>query len=209
MAVRISQLPASSPSTGLVVPVSDGSTTGKVTLSQVCGVINSNQVTTALGYTPYNSTNPNGYVSNSVDTLASGNIPPHSAGTDYSTFTIVTGSLTKYKILKLSLRNIGFTAANTRIQLTAESGFASSPYISHNNGSAVTGIWVDCTINLIGGTLISVSENSGQQFDANGSYIFMKAHSYTPTQAAPYIQINTHATTNFFDGGSYTVLGLK
>lgn len=216
MAVKISQLPASSPNGSLVLPVSDGITTGKVTVSQVCGIVTAGQITTSLGYTPYNSTNPNNYISNGVDILASGNMPSNpSGGVEYSSFTIVlgaTGVLAKYKILKLSLRNVGFTAANTRIQLldpiTGQPGL--SPYISHNNGSASTGVWVDCTINLVGGTLMSVSENSGQQFDANGSYVFMKAHNYTQTgTTSPYLTLNTHAITNFFDGGSYTVLGLK
>ena len=207
MAVKISQLPASSPNGSLVLPVSDGITTGKVTVSQVCGVVTAGQITTSLGYTPYNSTNPNGYISSGVVTLASGNMPSNPAlGVAYSTFTIVTGSLANYKILKLSLNNVGFTAANTRIQLS-DIGVGSSPYICHNNGSASTGVWVDCTINLVGGTLISASENSGQQYDTNGSYIFMKAHSYTP--ASPFVQINTSATTNYFDGGTYTLLGLR
>lgn len=60
--VTISDLSSLTPSTGLVLPVSNGSTTGKVTLSQVCGVMTSAQITTALGYTPYNSSNPAGYI---------------------------------------------------------------------------------------------------------------------------------------------------
>jgi hypothetical protein len=42
--------------------VSNGATTGKVTLSQVCGVMTLSQITTALGYTPYNSSNPANYI---------------------------------------------------------------------------------------------------------------------------------------------------
>jgi hypothetical protein len=56
--VTISGLGDLTPSTGLFLPVSNTSTTGKVTLSQVCGVMTSAQITTALGYTPYNSDNP-------------------------------------------------------------------------------------------------------------------------------------------------------
>ena len=55
--VTISALGDLTPSTGLFLPVSDASTTGKVTLAQVCGVMSSAQITTALGYTPYNATN--------------------------------------------------------------------------------------------------------------------------------------------------------
>lgn len=50
--VTISDLSSLTPTTGLVLPVSNGSTTGKVTLSQVCGVMTSAQITAALGYTP-------------------------------------------------------------------------------------------------------------------------------------------------------------
>lgn len=56
--VTISALGALTPTTGLLLPVSNGTTTGSVTLSQVCGVMTSAQITTALGYSPYNSINP-------------------------------------------------------------------------------------------------------------------------------------------------------
>lgn len=50
--VTISGLSPITPSTGLLLPVSNGTTTGRVALSQVCGVMTSAQITTALGYTP-------------------------------------------------------------------------------------------------------------------------------------------------------------
>jgi len=50
--VTISDLSPLTPSTGLVLPVSNGATTGSVTLSQVCGVMTSAQITSALGYSP-------------------------------------------------------------------------------------------------------------------------------------------------------------
>jgi len=46
------------PSTGLYLPVTNGSNTGKVTLAEVCGVMTSNQITNALGYTPVQPTSP-------------------------------------------------------------------------------------------------------------------------------------------------------
>lgn len=42
--VTISNLDSLTPAAGLVVPVSNGATTGKVTLSQVCGLIAANQL---------------------------------------------------------------------------------------------------------------------------------------------------------------------
>lgn len=56
--ITISNLNNITPSTGLFIPATNGSTTGKVTLSQVCGVMTSAQITTALGYTPVASNSP-------------------------------------------------------------------------------------------------------------------------------------------------------
>jgi hypothetical protein len=52
--ITISGLGDITPATGLLIPASNSSTntTGKVTLAQVCGVMTSAQITTALGYTP-------------------------------------------------------------------------------------------------------------------------------------------------------------
>ena len=63
--VTISNLSPLTPSTGLYLPVTNGSSTGKVTLAEVCGVITSTQITNALGYTPYDSSNPAGYITSS------------------------------------------------------------------------------------------------------------------------------------------------
>ncbi len=52
--VTISSLSPIAPATGLFLPASNGTTTGSVTMSQVCGVMTANQITTALGYTPLN-----------------------------------------------------------------------------------------------------------------------------------------------------------
>jgi hypothetical protein len=49
---RIQDLIPLAPTVNLVLPVSDGSTTGKVSLSDVCGVMTSAQITAALGFTP-------------------------------------------------------------------------------------------------------------------------------------------------------------
>jgi hypothetical protein len=50
--VTISELSPITPATSLFLPASNGTTTGNVTLSQVCGVMTSTQITAALGYTP-------------------------------------------------------------------------------------------------------------------------------------------------------------
>jgi len=48
----ISDLSPLTPSTGLYLPATNGSNTGKVTLAEVCGVMTSSQITNALGFTP-------------------------------------------------------------------------------------------------------------------------------------------------------------
>ena len=55
---RIQDLPALTPATTLILPVTNGATTGRITVSEVCGVITSGQISSALGYTPVNSTGP-------------------------------------------------------------------------------------------------------------------------------------------------------
>lgn len=180
--VKISQLNSIALADSLVLPASNGSTTGKVTASQL---------------------------RNSVDTIAAGTIP--SAG-GFISFPFVpllqnAGNLTQYKILKLILKNVGFTAANTKIGISNYANGTNGSCISHNNASGSVGIWVHCTIDLIGGTLISASENNNTIQDSGGSYIFMKSHNYTP--ASTDIIIYTSAANNYFDGGNYVLLGIR
>ena len=75
--VTINSLSPLTPSSGLILPVSDGSSTGKVTIGNINSLapvqtvfgragnvtLQSSDVIGALGYTPYNgATNPNGYI---------------------------------------------------------------------------------------------------------------------------------------------------
>jgi len=50
--ITINNLENITPATGLFLPASNGSVTGKVTLAEVCGVMTSSQITNALGYRP-------------------------------------------------------------------------------------------------------------------------------------------------------------
>jgi hypothetical protein len=86
--VTINGLGDITPSTGLFLPASDASTTGKVTLSQVCGVMTSSQITTALGYTPFNSTNPGtGSINLPAGTTAQRPASPQNGTLRYNTTT--------------------------------------------------------------------------------------------------------------------------
>jgi hypothetical protein len=62
--------------------------TGTVTAPTLVGNISSSQVTTALGYTPYNSTNPSGYLSTAVTSAVAGTGVSVSASTGAVTFSI-------------------------------------------------------------------------------------------------------------------------
>ena len=56
---RIQDLPSLAPANGsLILPVTNGSTTGRVTISEVCGVITAGQISSALGYAPVGSASP-------------------------------------------------------------------------------------------------------------------------------------------------------
>jgi hypothetical protein len=180
--VKISQLNSIALADSLVLPASNGSTTGKVTASQL---------------------------RNSVDTIKTGTIPSAGGFINFPFCSLLqnAGDLTQYKLLKLILKNVGFTAANTRIGISDYANGTNGSCISHNNSSASTGIWVHCTIDLIGGTLISASENNSTIQDAGGSYIFMKSHNYTP--ASKDIMLYTSAANNNFDGGNYVLLGIR
>ena len=68
--VSISDLDSISVATTLQLPASNNTTTGKVTIADINSQITSNNVTTALGYTPYNNTNPNRYIDNTNASVA-------------------------------------------------------------------------------------------------------------------------------------------
>jgi len=210
--------PLPSVTSSLLLPASDGASTGKVTIGNINSLapvqsvfgrtgnvtLQSSDVTGALGYTPYNSTNPAGYISQGVVTLATGNFPSNGGFINYSAYTVNVGSLANYKLVKIILRNIGFSAANTRICF---GGLNVGPYICHNNTTSSVGVWVNCTLDLIGGTLLSVSENNNSIIDTGTGYVFLKSHSYT--QSSTQIVFYTTANTTFFDGGSYVIMGLR
>ena len=87
--VTISDLSPLTPSADLLLPASNSTTTGNVTLSQVCGVMSSAQITTALGYTPYNATNPAGYIT--ASSLPSSQQLPKAWGVCNSAGTLIKG----------------------------------------------------------------------------------------------------------------------
>ena len=87
-------------------------TSGSLTLGGTL-TLTSGQVTTALGYTPYNSTNPNGYITaSSSNTLTnkSGNISQWTNDSGYITATSSTYTYSASLTLSTSWQNTGVTA---------------------------------------------------------------------------------------------------
>lgn len=139
--------------------------------------ITSSQVTTALGYTPYNSTNPNGYTTNT------GTVTKVTAGTGLSIGTTAGGNFTTSGTIN---HTNSVTAQTTQavypIKIDAQghiSAYGSAvtiPIVPSSTGSATTGITASTTatkttlgtassIYGVGSTTTTASKASG----ANGS----------------------------------------
>ena len=109
--------------------------------------ITSLQVTTALGYTPYNSSNPNGYTSN-VGTVTS------VGGTGTVSGLTLTGTVTGSGSLTL-----GGTLSLTSGQVTGALGY--TPYNSSNPSGYITGINSTMVTNALGYTPYNSSNPNG------------------------------------------------
>lgn len=160
--VTISSLSPLTPSTGLVLPVSNGSTTGKVTLAEVCGVMTSTQIVNALGYTPYNGlTNPNGYINNSDNSVARGYGYVNGSGTTGQNV-----ALRSYGIQSVIKTNSGRYTINTSYSI-ADASIA----VSGDVGSNVN----DYSIKIIGRSTNSINvvstNGAGTYNNANWSFV--------------------------------------
>lgn len=118
--------------------------------------ITSLQVTTALGYTPYNSSNPNGYTSN-TGTVTS------VSGTGTVSGLTLTGTVTGSGSLTL-----GGTLSLTSGQVTGALGY--TPYNSSNPSGYITGINSTMVTNALGYTPYNSSNPSGYITSAGRAY---------------------------------------
>jgi hypothetical protein len=102
-------------------------TAGNVSATNLVGAITSSQVTTALGFTPYNSTNPSGYTTNTgtVTSIAT-------AGT-VSGLTLTGGTITTSGTITL-----GGTLSLTSGQVTTALGY--TPYNSTNPNGYISAV---------------------------------------------------------------------
>lgn len=95
-------------------------------LSNVFAALNSSDITTALGYTPYNATNPNGYISGNQTITLSGDVSGSGAtsiavtiGAGKVTNTMLAGSIANSKLASAGKFTIGSTAIELGTTYTA------------------------------------------------------------------------------------------
>lgn len=126
--VTIGLTPPVSPSAGalwwdsyngaLKIYYTDGDTSQWVDAFIASGGITTNDVITALGYTPYNAANPSGYVSTAVTSAVAGTGVSVSAGTGAVTFSIGQAVATSSSVQFGSL-GVGFAASGTAGEIRA------------------------------------------------------------------------------------------
>jgi hypothetical protein len=120
--------------------------------------ITSGQVTTALGYTPYNATNPSGYLSTvSLTANVTGTLPIANGGTGATTAAGALTSLGAYPAANPS----GYTSNTgtvTSVNLTAGTGVSvSGGPITSSGAITVTNTAPDQVVSLTAGTNVTVT----------------------------------------------------
>jgi len=118
--------------------VTVGASLASADLPTYTGTITSSQVTTALGFTPYSSANPNGYTSN-VGTVTSVSGTGSVSGLTLTGSVTTSGSLTLGGTLSLTSANVTTALGFTPYNNTNPNGYiTSSGSISGNAGTATT-----------------------------------------------------------------------
>jgi len=171
-------------------------TSGSLTLGGTL-VLTSGQVTTALGYTPYNATNPSGYITASALT------PYLTSATAATTYQPLDGDLTAIAALAGTAGLVRKTAANTYLLDTSTflTGITSSdvttalgftPYNATNPAGYTTNTGTVTSVGLTAGTGVSIS---GGPITSSGSI--------TVTNTAPDQIVSLTAGTNVTVTGTY------
>lgn len=111
------------------------------TSSYITG-ITSSDVTTALGYTPYNSTNPNGYTSN-TGTVTSVTIKTSGTGISGGSSTAITSTGTR--TITLDSSSAGNAAANKVVLRNASGTIQSDTFAVSSSGTTKANITYDST----------------------------------------------------------------
>ena len=171
-------------------------TSGSLTLGGTLALTSGN-VTTALGYTPYNATNPSGYITSSA-------LSPYlTSATAATTYQPLDGDLTAIAALAGTTGLVRKTAANTYSldtstfltgitsgQVTTALGF--TPYNATNPAGYTTNTGTVTSVGLTAGTGVSVS---GGPITTTGSI--------TVTNTAPDQVVSLTAGTNVTVTGTY------
>ena len=171
-------------------------TSGSLTLGGTL-VLTSGQVTDALGFTPYNATNPTGYITASALT------PYLTSATAATTYQPLDGDLTAIAALAGTAGLVRKTAANTYLLDTSTflTGITSSdvttalgftPYNATNPAGYTTNTGTVTSVGLTAGTGVSVS---GGPITSSGSI--------TVTNTAPDQIVSLTAGTNVTVTGTY------
>jgi hypothetical protein len=171
-------------------------TSGSLTLGGTL-VLTSGQVTDALGFTPYNATNPSGYITASALT------PYLTSATAATTYQPLDGDLTAIAALAGTTGLVRKTAANTYSldtatyltgitsgQVTTALGY--TPYNATNPAGYTTNTGTVTSVNLTAGTGVSVS---GGPVTSSGAI--------TVTNTAPDQIVSLTAGTNVTVTGTY------
>jgi hypothetical protein len=171
-------------------------TSGSLTLGGTLSLTSGN-VTSALGYTPYSATNPDGYITSSA-------LSPYlTSATAATTYQPLDGDLTAIAALAGTVGLIRKTAANTysldtdtyltgitSSQVTTALGY--TPYNATNPAGYTTNTGTVTSVGLTAGTGISVS---GSPITSSGSI--------TVTNTAPDQVVSITAGTNVTVTGTY------
>ena len=169
--------------------------TGTITATKLVGDISggtgltSSQVTTALGYTPYNSTNPNGYTSNT------------------GTITSVKTTAGTHTTINVSSGAANFNVPTKTSHLTNDSGFLTSHQTIKQDG--VTGATINRfgTCSTAAGTAAKeVSITTGTFSLEAGATIAVK-FSNANTAGTPTLNVNSKGAKNIFVNGAQITTG--
>ena len=154
-------------SKGRITSATNGSPGGVTTFNTRSGAVtlNSTDVTTALGFTPYNATNPAGYTSN-LGTVTSVSASGGTTGLTFSGNPVTTsGTLTLAGTLGIANGGTGQTTATGAINALLPSQAGNAGMVLTTNGSVVS--WVSNG----SGTVTSVGATGSNGVTVTGSPI--------------------------------------